>query len=120
MGSNHRLQKYIDNGTLTSQETQDFMNLLAGGPLTLSRAIKSHRKCADWSQSEFADRLKVSKQAVSKFETGGLLPSIETVIKISEIFEVDRSSFIRLLFEEISRRAGCDYSIRIEQKSKAC
>lgn len=119
MNKNRRLQKYIDEGTKNSKETADFLGLLTGGPLNLSRAIKSHRQCAEWTQQDLADRLEVSKQAVSKFEKGNLLPSLDTVIKIADAFEVDRETFVRLLFQEMVTKAGLNYQIQVEERPPA-
>ncbi len=116
MSKNRKLQKYIQQGTTTSQETADFFELLAGGPLDLFRAIKSHRQCAEWSQQELAERLGISKQAVSKFEKGILVPSLEMVVKIADAFEVDRETFVRLLFQEMVGRAGLDYEVHVEER----
>lgn len=89
---------------------------LTGGPLTIFRVIKSHRMAAEWTQQQLADRLDVSKQAVSKFEKGLLLPSLEMVVKMADTFEVDRETFIRLLFLEMVDRAGLKYEIHIERR----
>ena len=116
MNKNKRLQKYMDEGTKSSRETRELLGLLTGGPLTLYRAIKSHRQCAEWTQQDLADRLGVSKQAVSKFEGGTLLPSLDTVVKIADVFEVDRETFIRLLFQEMVRKAGLSYQVQVGPK----
>lgn len=46
------------------------------------------RKKAGLSQEEFADRLNVSRQAVSKWERGEAYPDTENLITISEMFGV--------------------------------
>lgn len=46
------------------------------------------RRKAGLSQEEFADRLNVSRQAVSKWERGEAYPDTENLITISEMFKV--------------------------------
>ena len=46
------------------------------------------RRKAGLSQEEFADRLNVSRQAVSKWERGESYPDTENLITISEMFKV--------------------------------
>ena len=46
------------------------------------------RKRNGWSQEEFAEKMNVSRQAVSKWESGQSTPDIEKIILMSEIFAV--------------------------------
>lgn len=53
-----------------------------------SRKMLSLRKAQGLSQEELADRIGVSRQAVSKWETGQSVPDVEKVILLSEYFGV--------------------------------
>lgn len=46
------------------------------------------RKKFGWSQEELADKMEVSRQSVSKWESGQSIPEIEKLIRLSDIFEV--------------------------------
>ena len=46
------------------------------------------RKKQGWSQEELAERLGVSRQAVSKWESGQTLPDMDKVLLLSEVFGV--------------------------------
>ena len=46
------------------------------------------RKGKSWSQEDLAEKLGISRQAVSKWEVGTSKPDIDNVIKISKLFEV--------------------------------
>lgn len=50
--------------------------------------IKMLRRKRKLTQSQLANELNVSAQAVSKWEKGLSYPDIETIIKISELFDV--------------------------------
>lgn len=49
--------------------------------------IKMLRRKRKLIQSQLANELNVSAQAVSKWEKGLSYPDIETIIKISELFD---------------------------------
>ena len=50
--------------------------------------LKALRTSYHLSQVQLADRLKVSKQAVSNWENNNILPSVEMLIKIASHFSV--------------------------------
>jgi len=52
------------------------------------KKIRELRKANKLSQEELANRLGVSRQAVSKWETGIVMPDINNLLKLSEIFNV--------------------------------
>lgn len=56
------------------------------------------RKKAGLSQEELANRLELSRQAVSRWETGAAVPDTEKVIQLSRIFQVSTDY---LLLDEI-------------------
>lgn len=51
------------------------------------------RESRGLTQDQFAEQLGTSKQHVSRWETGDLVPSTTTLIKISNIFGVSPSYF---------------------------
>ena len=54
--------------------------------MKLEEKIALLRKRNSWSQEEFAFRLGVSRQAVSKWEMGASMPDLDNVLKMSELF----------------------------------
>lgn len=46
------------------------------------------RKSREWTQEQLAERLNVSRQSVSKWESGQAMPETEKMIEISKIFNV--------------------------------
>lgn len=54
----------------------------------ISEKISGLRRQAGWSQEELAERLDVSRQAVSKWESGASQPDIGRVVALSRLFGV--------------------------------
>ncbi|MCD8819494.1 helix-turn-helix domain-containing protein [Mammaliicoccus sciuri] len=52
------------------------------------KILKKKRIEADLSQEELAEQLNISRQSISKWENEKGYPNIETLLKISEIFNV--------------------------------
>ncbi len=52
------------------------------------------RKRADMTQSELADRLNLTRQAVSRYERGESFPDVSVLVKIAEIFGVSTDELI--------------------------
>lgn len=50
--------------------------------------LKKLRAQKGWSQEEFAEKLQVSRQAVSKWENGQGFPETEKLVKMSRLFQV--------------------------------
>ena len=56
--------------------------------MALSEKLHALRKKSGLSQEQLAEQLGVSRQAVSKWETGKAVPESDTLIAISEYFHV--------------------------------
>ncbi|MBR2930573.1 MAG: helix-turn-helix transcriptional regulator [Clostridia bacterium] len=67
--------------------------------MKLSEKIYKERKALGLSQEELAERLSVSRQAISKWESGTSTPEADKLIALSECFGV---SLDYLLKEEIA------------------
>jgi putative transcriptional regulator len=50
--------------------------------------LKELRKTRQWSQSDLARALEISRQAVNGFESGKFTPSLEMAFKIAKLFDV--------------------------------
>ncbi len=53
------------------------------------------RKKAGWSQEELAERMKVTRQSVSKWEGAQSVPDIEKIIQLSELFGVSTDYLLK-------------------------
>ena len=54
----------------------------------MKNRLKVLRAMRDWSQSELADRLEVSRQSVNAIETGKYDPSLPLAFRIAQLFEL--------------------------------
>ena len=63
--------------------------------MILADKIIELRKKNGWSQEELADKLGVSRQAVSKWESAQAVPDMNRVIKLSEIFGVSTDLLLK-------------------------
>ncbi|MBE6588538.1 MAG: helix-turn-helix transcriptional regulator [Ruminococcaceae bacterium] len=63
--------------------------------MSIAEKIVMLRKKNAWSQEELAERMNVSRQAVSKWESGQALPDTERIVMLSEIFDVSTDYLLR-------------------------
>lgn len=63
--------------------------------MIFSEKLKTERINKGWTQDELAEKLFVSRQSVSKWENGQNYPSIEIIIKISDLLGVTIDELLR-------------------------
>lgn len=63
--------------------------------MSISERLLELRKKNGDSQEQLADKLEVSRQAVSKWESGQGNPDLENVIKLSEIYGVSTDYILK-------------------------
>lgn len=74
-----------------------------------SENLQVLRKMKKMSQEQLAERLDVSRQAVSKWESGSGYPETEKLISICEIFNCSMDEIIKGKFTEDVNREKKDY-----------
>lgn len=74
--------------------------------MTFAEKLRNIRKRAGMSQEKLAEKLGVSRQAITKWETDGGIPDIENVIAISNLFGI---SIDELLLEKKEIQKEQDY-----------
>ncbi len=57
--------------------------------------LKEEREKRGWSQTYLAEKIHVSRQSVSKWETGKNYPSIEVIIDLSDLFGITVDELLR-------------------------
>lgn len=68
--------------------------------MILADKIIDERKKNGWSQEELANKLGVSRQAVSKWESAGSIPDLQRILQMSELFGVTTDYLLKDEIEE--------------------
>ena len=68
--------------------------------MILSEKIIMLRKKYGWSQEELAERLDISRQSVSKWESGASIPDLERIVGMSQLFGVTTDYLLKDEMEE--------------------
>ncbi len=68
--------------------------------MILADKIVENRKKNGWSQEELAEKLGVSRQSVSKWESAQAVPDLKKILQLSEIFGVSTDYLIKDELEE--------------------
>ncbi len=63
--------------------------------MSLGEKIKAMRQQASLSQEQLAEKLNVSRQAITKWETGKGIPDIANLIAISDEFDLSLDELIK-------------------------
>lgn len=63
--------------------------------MIFSERLKEEREKRGWSQTELAEKIHVSRQSVSKWETGKNYPSIDVLIDLSDLFNITIDELLR-------------------------
>ena len=83
--------------------------------MILADKITEERKKNGWSQEELADKLGVSRQAVSKWESAGSVPDLQKVILLAELFGVSTDYLLR---DEQVQQETVTYPVRETEDAK--
>ena len=71
-----------------------------GKRMILAEKIMVLRKKKGWSQEELAEKLAISRQSVSKWESGASVPDIDKILALSQIFGVSTDYLLKDEMEE--------------------
>lgn len=76
--------------------------------MILADKIIQLRKKSGWSQEELAQQLNVTRQSVSKWESGQSVPDLERVLQMSRLFGVSTDYLLKDELEEIQTALPTD------------
>lgn len=62
---------------------------------SLGEVLRSHRERCKMTQEFVAEKIGVSRQAVSKWESGAAEPSTSNLIKVARLYGVDPADLLR-------------------------
>lgn len=83
--------------------------------MILADKIIENRKKNGWSQEELADKLGVSRQSVSKWESAQAVPDMKRILQLSEIFGVTTDYLLKDEIREIPETAAAPVDNGIEE-----
>ncbi len=63
--------------------------------MSIEESIYNLRKKNNLSQGDLASKMDVSRQSISKWETGQSVPDLKNIIKLSEIFDVTVDEIVK-------------------------
>lgn len=58
----------------------------------ISQNIRQYRKKKALSQDSLAERLNVTRQAISNWEMGKAYPDLDMIVRLSDVLETDPNS----------------------------
>ncbi|ACA88970.1 helix-turn-helix domain-containing protein [Shewanella woodyi] len=67
--------------------------------MILAEKIIRLRKQLGWSQEELAEKMAISRQSVSKWESANSIPDLNKIIKLADIFEVSTDFLLKDEYE---------------------
>mgnify|MGYP000631581308 CR=1 FL=1 len=85
--------------------------------MTIGAKIAACRKRAGMSQEKLANELNISRQAVSRWETGEAVPDTEKVIQLSRIFHVTTDYLLLDIDEAPQSAASAENNRETEQRA---
>lgn len=86
--------------------------------MSLSENLQNLRKNKNMSQEELAEKLDVSRQAVSKWESGNGYPETEKIISICEIFDCSMDELVKGKISSDIKSERNDYDLIMTKAAK--
>ena len=85
--------------------------------MELNKQIKKYRTDANLSQEELADKIFVSRQTISNWETGKNYPDIKSLVLMSEVFQVSLDNLIKGDLERMKKEIDTQEYARFQKDS---
>lgn len=90
-------------------QPQILVNFGYGGrTMILADKIIEERKKNGWTQEDLAQKLGVSRQSVSKWESAGAIPDLKKIIQLADLFEVSTDYLLKDEIEKENTDISCD------------
>ncbi|NOT77588.1 MAG: helix-turn-helix transcriptional regulator [Bacteriovoracaceae bacterium] len=84
------------------------------GPLSLGDFIKSLRESDGITQTEFAEKLKISRANLCDIEKNRKLISPERSAKFAKILNYPENFFVKLALEDVLRKSKLKYHVELK------
>lgn len=86
--------------------------------VTTGKKIADCRKKTGMTQEDLAEKLKISRQAVSRWETGEAMPDTEKIIQLSRLFQVSTDYLLLDEKMEIEEKTATPESSKTEKNAE--
>ena len=72
--------------------------------MTIAEKIKSLRKDNSMTQEDLAEKLNVSRQTISKWETSVTIPDADNIVAISKLFNITTDELLDYRVETVQKK----------------
>lgn len=90
---------------------------LGGRTMILADKIIEERKKNGWTQEDLAQKLGVSRQSVSKWESAGAIPDLKKIIQLADLFGVSTDYLLKDEVEKENTETICDTDCELHRVS---
>jgi transcriptional regulator with XRE-family HTH domain len=77
--------------------------------MSLSEKLRKLRDNRNWSQQTLADMMRMNRSTVSRYETGKSIPNYQTVVRLAEIYQVDKEYLVEELDQLLPKTEGSGF-----------
>lgn len=98
---------------LTLEESKKFLDSLVKEPITLSFIIRNMRECEDYTQSDLAKLLGISKSHLCDIEKRRKFVSPERAAQFAAKLGQSEKFFIQLALQDLIVRDGFPYTVNV-------
>ena len=90
--------------------------------MILADKIIELRKKSGWSQEDLAEKMDVSRQSISKWESAQSVPDMGRIVRLSELFGVSTDYLLKdnIEFEEPAEDVYSANTTRRASRSESC
>ena len=85
--------------------------------MILADKIIDERKKNGWTQEDLAQKLGVSRQSVSKWESAGAIPDLKKIIQLADLFGVSTDYLLKDEIEKENTETTCDTDSELHRVS---
>lgn len=80
--------------------------------------LRKARQYRGWTVEELANRIEVTKQAISQYETGRIIPSIDKILEFSRLLKFPYKFFLQDDYKNL--QIGTTYFRSLQRTTKKC
>lgn len=77
--------------------------------MSLGENLQYLRSEKNWTQEELAERLEVSRQTISKWESGGAFPEMEKLLLLCDLFDTNMDTLLRGNVQQVFEHKTANY-----------